>query len=460
MSADGATMERQVRRLRFVEPLREERFQTERHVAALGRTRVTTIAGIFVVALLGMLDVLYASADTPEYVAISLKVRLLWICPLWLVMLISTYLPGHYRRADWVYPAVTVGICWGLAYLKWHLPLYIDNANILTATTLDVSLVMMISFFTLPIRFGRLVVAVLAIIAVVSGGYLLTTSGSLYQDSRLLSFVLMGLGGLILVSVRAREVTERRLFAQREQLAELNAELSRLNAEKDEFMTIAAHDLRSPLAAVGGLAEALRRGRVSGAEKVNTTYRSITEMTRRMLALVEDYLGAHAVEQAALPVRIRRIDLGAAVRAAVDRFEPAAQDKGQRLRCDAPAGPVWGEADEALLAQILDNFVSNALKFSPTGATIELALLQAADGGRVRVEVVDEGPGVPAGEQHRLFRMFGRTSVQPTAGEKSHGIGLAVTKRLAESMEGTVGCESPVAEDGTGAAFWVELGSG
>lgn len=113
------------------------------------------------------------AAETPGCIAISLKVRFLWIAPLWL--------------------------------------------------------------------------AVLAIISVISVGFLLTTAGEVQEDSRILVWVLVALGGLILVPVRAREVTERQLFAQGEQLAEPNSEQARLNAEENEFMTIAAHDLRSPL---------------------------------------------------------------------------------------------------------------------------------------------------------------------------------------------------------------------
>ncbi len=457
MATEQVTLERQVRRLRFTDAAQEERFQLDRQVGAVMRARVTTIVGIFVVAGLGMLDVIYSAKNAPEYVAISMVVRFGWIGPIWLALLISTYLPNHVRRANLGHALSTVAVCWGLAYLKWCTPQYFPDANILTMTALDVALVMMISFFTLPIRFGALVAAVGVIVGGISGGFLLTMEGSLLGDSQLLTAVLVGLGVLILVSVRAREVNERQLFAQREQLAELNAELSRLNAEKNEFMTIAAHDLRSPLAAVGGMVNGLRAGQFDGAEKTDMAHQAILEMTKRMLGLVDDYLGAHAMEHGSLPVRLAQTDLGRVAGEVQQRFASLAKSKHQMIRFEPPAAPVMGEADAALLAQILDNFVSNALKFSPEGAEVEIGLLQSEDGNRVRIEVIDQGAGVPVAEQYQLFRMFGRTSVQPTSGEKSHGIGLAVTKRLAESMGGAVGCDSPVTEEGTGAAFWVEM---
>jgi signal transduction histidine kinase len=117
----------------------------------------------------------------------------------------------------------------------------------------------------------------------------------------------------------------------------------------------------------------------------------------------------------------------------------------------------WIEADAALLAQVADNFVSNAIKFSPAGTAVRIEV-QTADGHPwARLAVIDRGPGIAADEQANLFRKFGRASTRPTAGETSHGLGLAVAKRLAEAMGGSVGCES---EAGAGATFWVELARG
>ena len=135
------------------------------------------------------------------------------------------------------------------------------------------------------------------------------------------------------------------------------------------------------------------------------------------------------------------------------RHAPAAAAKRQRI--DVVAGPVvWVEADAALLAQVTDNFVTNALKFSPAGAAVKLGIAAAEDGSVARFEVTDEGPGIAPGEQAKLFQKFSRASARPTAGETSHGLGLAVAKRLAESMGGRVGCDS---EPGQGATFWIEL---
>lgn len=252
-----------------------------------------------------------------------------------------------------------------------------------------------------------------------------------------------------------RDAIERRVFAQREELAALNGELARLNEEKNEFMAITAHDRRAPLATVRGLAEQLEAGRFAGAAQ-GRAHGAIRDLSERMLGLVNDYLGVHAAESGTLPVRSERLDLAAAARAAGERHVAAAAAKGQRIKVGA-SEPVWVRADGALLAQVVDNFVGNALKFSPRGAEVRLDLARAPSGGEVRLEVSDEGPGIAAAEQAGLFRKFGRASAKPTGGETSHGLGLAVAKRLAEAMGGSVGCESPVNAGGTGARFWVRL---
>lgn len=258
---------------------------------------------------------------------------------------------------------------------------------------------------------------------------------------------------LVLIAITwARERLQRLTFAQQEQLAAANAELARLNAEKNEFMAIAAHDLRAPLATIGGVAEHLARD--PAGPGVRAGLELIDSQSRRMLALVSDYLGAHAAESGTLPVRLAPLDLGAAAHAAVLRHATAATAKRQTITVEGDDAGVAVAADPALLDQVVDNFLSNALKFSPPGTLVRLAV-QTADGHpRARLAVIDRGPGLSADEQARLFRKFSRGDARPTGGESSHGLGLAVAKRLAEAMQGTVGCDST---PGAGAAFWVEL---
>jgi signal transduction histidine kinase len=102
--------------------------------------------------------------------------------------------------------------------------------------------------------------------------------------------------------------------------------------------------------------------------------------------------------------------------------------------------------------QVLDNLVSNAVKYSPAGTTIVISASQAD--GKVTVAVKDQGPGLSEEDQKKLFQKFTRLTARPTGGESSNGLGLSIVKRLAEAMNGNVGCHSVL---GQGATFFVQL---
>lgn len=441
---------------RFADAEAETRFQRERQLDGLTRARVMMVAGALVVAGLGMVDVWLSVQQSPDYVRLSLQVRFAVVAPVWMLAFVSTYLVGHEQRAATVYATATVAICWALALLKWSLQVHLPHISLPTAVAVDVTAALVISIISLPLRFGHLLVTLGLVAGGISGFFWMTMPPPLIGVAHNLTSMLGGLAVLLLLVMGYRERSERRVFAQREQVQRLNADLARLNAEKNEFIAIAAHDLRAPLATVRGLAESLRDGRMEELAQQEAAHRALVEMSDRMLGLVDDYLGAHVAEHGELPQRRELVDLGALAVRVGRRFEVDAVGKAQRIEVDAVPGDATVSADVGLLDQVVSNFVGNALKFSPAGATVRLAVMVAKSGQRARLVVTDEGPGVPPAEQEHLFRKFGRTSARPTGGEKSHGLGLAVTKRLAESMGGSVGCESPV-EQGRGAAFWVEL---
>lgn len=446
----GADLRRQANRLRFKDPALESAFREERLAAAAARTRVTLIAGMLAAAGIGAATVFSGVArEAADFHFMNLRLRFFGIVPAWLLMLVSTYLPGHPRRADWINGAGTVLACWALALIYWHSAFIFPATDIWNAVWGGLMTLLLISAVILPWS-GRVLGATLALAL---GGTLVFYALTLEAkagSARILAANFTLIGGVILLLAWYREAAERLMFAQREQMRRMNAELARLNAEKNEFMAIASHDLQSPLASVHGLAAQLEAGRSADPAQAHAAIRTLA---RRMLDLVENYLGAHAAESGTLPVRLERLDLRDHARQAARRHAPAATAKAQRV--EAAAGPaVWASADAALLAQVVDNFVSNALKFSPPGRAVQLDVLVAEDGSRARLAVIDDGPGVAPAEQAGLFRKFSRATTQPTGGEASHGLGLAVARRLAEAMGGIVGCDSDL---GAGSTFWIEL---
>ncbi len=443
-------LRQQANRLRFEDATLEAAFHNERVAAAVIRTRILLPIGILALVLIGYCEAKIGSETSPEMLRRTLETRVFGMIVPWLLIYLSTFIPSHARRADGLSALATVAVCWALARRYWHFAWLHPETQIAGAITGALLSVLLVSAVTLTMSFRAWAATNLAAFAGTLFFYWMTLPPERADELLVITITFAGVGLLMLFLGWYREAADRLMFAQRESVRSLNAQLARLNAEKNEFIAIASHDLRSPLASVRGLADRLVAG---GMEEAKTAHLAIRDLACGMLQLVENYLGAHALEHGALPVRLERIDLAVAAREAVARHRPLAESKGQQLRLEA-GQPAWAHGDVGLLGQVLDNFLSNASKFSPHGSRISVAIATAEDGSLARVEVSDEGPGVAPEDQSEVFQKFRRIGAAPTGNETSHGLGLAVAKRLAESMNGAVGCEP--ATNG-GATFWVML---
>jgi len=232
-------------------------------------------------------------------------------------------------------------------------------------------------------------------------------------------------------------------------LAKRNAALERLDAQKNRFLGMAAHDLRNPLGVIGSYADLLAeeaRGRWS--PEHCEMLEAIAASSRFMLSLVNDLLDVSVIAAGQLRVEPVPLDLAEQAACAAKLNAVLAGRKGIDVRLHPAPGPLPCRADPAKIEQVLNNLLSNAIKFSPRGTTIDVRVLERDD--RVGVEVADQGPGIPKQEQSRLFQDFGRTSVQSTGGEKSTGLGLAIAARIVKAHDGGIELES---EPGQGARF-------
>jgi signal transduction histidine kinase len=236
-------------------------------------------------------------------------------------------------------------------------------------------------------------------------------------------------------------------------LEKRNAQLEELDKEKNEILGIVAHDLKNPISAVRGLADLIQTGFVEG-EQTQEIAAQIAQTSDRMLELVKNLLDVSRLEQGAMEFHVVAFNVAPFVENSVWQYMAAAEAKDIRLRFESEES--FGEpmilADEQALMQILDNLISNAVKYSPRGKSVTARVKALAES--VRIEVQDEGPGITPEEMPLLFGKFARLSARPTGGEHSTGLGLSIVKKLVEAMNGRVWCES---EPNKGARFIVEF---
>ncbi len=217
--------------------------------------------------------------------------------------------------------------------------------------------------------------------------------------------------------------------------------LRQLAEDKDELLGILAHDLKNHLGGMLMSVQLLNEKAQSLAEpRFQRMATNILRATDQMLSFVKEFL-ANAEVDHGRPLKFQPVslqDLGAGI---VQRHSEHASRKGIALRLEQREDAVLVEADRAALEQVLDNLVSNALKFSPTGKTVRVIVGQTAD-GRGECRVVDEGPGFTDEDRKEIFRRYRRLSARPTGGEPSTGLGLSIVKKLMHDMRGDLQLES------------------
>ena len=228
------------------------------------------------------------------------------------------------------------------------------------------------------------------------------------------------------------------------------ASLEATERRRLELVGDVAHELRTPLATLDGYLEGLEDGVIKPHQ---ATWTLLRQETTRLSRLVNDLQELWRAEARQLPLVLVRVDVKAALMAVREQFATPAQDHGIKLRLDVPAMPLFVRADPDRLAQIIDNFVSNAIRYSPAGASVTLSA--AMEGDEVTVDVTDEGPGLTEEQQRRVFERFYRIDPSRSRALGGSGIGLAIAKALAEMMGGRAWVESE--GPGRGATFRLAL---
>jgi two-component system, sensor histidine kinase and response regulator len=228
--------------------------------------------------------------------------------------------------------------------------------------------------------------------------------------------------------------------------------LKQLAEDKDELIGILTHDLKNYLGGVNMSAELLRnQSKRSNDEKLSLLSENIYRSTGQLLTFLKEFL-ANASADYGFVVKPGRVELVAIAKNVVAQYQETARRKNLEIKIDFPQTETVVLADATALDQVLDNLVSNAIKFSPPGKEIGVSV-RVTD-SHADCIVRDQGPGFTAEDKPRMFRRYGRLSARPTGGEPSTGLGLSIVLKLVQAMNGELLCDS---QNDQGTTFTVRL---
>ncbi|MDQ3777853.1 MAG: PAS domain-containing sensor histidine kinase [Actinomycetota bacterium] len=235
-------------------------------------------------------------------------------------------------------------------------------------------------------------------------------------------------------------------------LAEQNERLRELDRLKDEFISLVSHELRTPLTSIRGYLELVLEGGAGELTAEQERFLSVVQRNSgRLLQLVGDLLFMAQVEAGKLAIELDDIDMEEIVRECVEAAQPLANERHITLTPAVVQTPSM-VGDRSRLAQVLDNLVSNALKFTPAGGRVDVRV--SATASEAVIEVADTGVGIPADEQHRLFERFFRSSTATQQAIPGTGLGLTIAKAIVERHGGTISLETV---EGEGTTVYVRI---
>ena len=283
--------------------------------------------------------------------------------------------------------------------------------------------------------------------------------------SAILSLILARIAWSRLIqAVRSREVTQEALITSTAELREKtgllenqNAEILRATQLKSEFLANMSHELRTPLNSITGFGEVLIDGIPGPLNETQREYLGeILQGARHLLHLINDVLDLAKVESGKMTFRPEIVDLEQSIRETVQMLALMAGQKQIKIRPEVDPQGRYAYLDSARFKQVLFNYLSNALKFTPPKGSINVRVLAEAE-RFFRLEVEDTGIGIAKADQQHLFQEFHQLDAGVAKQFQGAGLGLVLTKRIVEAQGGRVGVES---ELGVGSTFFALLPRG
>src|SRR6266849_867529 len=230
----------------------------------------------------------------------------------------------------------------------------------------------------------------------------------------------------------------------------MGKKLQELDDMKAEFLAHVSHELRTPLASIH-MGTHLLLDEIPGplSKEQCETLRIIKDSSDRLIRLISTLLDLSKMEAGMMEYRIVLTDLARFAKTSVDKVRLLAEGKRIHILTDAPGGRLWVSADGPRIEQVLDNLLSNALKFSPEGRTVNLRMVPDVKGGVIHVSVSDTGPGIPPEDLPHIFERFYQGHMQAKTTVVGSGLGLALAKKIVEAHGGRIWVESELGKGTT-----------
>jgi len=244
----------------------------------------------------------------------------------------------------------------------------------------------------------------------------------------------------------------KKIAEHTDELEKTNQALIKLNQNKNEFLGIAAHDLKNPLSAIQGWAEMIADDDGMDKEEVIDVANLIVESSRQMFELIRNLLDVNAIESGNINISVDKINILQTLQKLFNHYKKQAEIKNITLHLHTSKNQYYALVNKNTVHQILDNLISNAIKYSPYDKNVYIRINQSEN--MVQCKIQDEGFGLSKADQKKLFGKFTRLTPKPTGAEHSTGLGLFIVKKLVQAMNGNVWCES---ELGVGTSFFVEF---
>ena len=259
--------------------------------------------------------------------------------------------------------------------------------------------------------------------------------------------------GLALISIAMADKI-RILAGRREKMQQKVMRLMEIDREKNQMISVVAHDLKSPLNQIKGFISLINSSKDKTLKEREEYLGLIVNSVDRLKDMVTDILDVNSLDAQKLKMDLKNYDLAEITDETLQGFYPLAKNKKQPIITEFNKGRYFAKVDKTYLMQALENLLSNASKFSPPGSPIKVKIKEK--NGQVRISVKDQGPGISESDQKRLFLPFEKLSAKPTGDESSSGLGMAIVKKYVDAMEGTIICKS---KDQNGSTFIVGFDS-